>query len=68
LIPTTLVEEVHTLRRRRLHRRAATAVERLRPDDYEALAHHWAAAGARGAGPDLLHAGGRAGVRRLRQR
>ncbi len=45
LIPTTLVEEVHTLRRRRLHRRAAAAVERLRPDDYEALAHHWAAAG-----------------------
>ncbi len=45
LIPTTLVEEVHTLRRRQLHRRAAAAVERLRPDDYEALAHHWAAAG-----------------------
>jgi len=45
LIPTTLVEEVHTLRRRRLHRRAAAAVERLCPDDYEALAHHWAAAG-----------------------
>jgi tetratricopeptide (TPR) repeat protein len=45
LIPVTLAEEVHTLRRRRLHRRAAAAIEQVRPDDYEALAHHWAAAG-----------------------
>jgi tetratricopeptide (TPR) repeat protein len=45
LIPTTLAEEVHTLRRRRLHRRAAAAVEAVHPDDHAALAHHWAAAG-----------------------
>jgi tetratricopeptide (TPR) repeat protein len=45
LIPATLSEGVSTLRRRRLHRRAAAAIERLHPDDYEALAHHYAEAG-----------------------
>jgi tetratricopeptide (TPR) repeat protein len=45
LFPTTLVEGVRTLRRRRLHRRAAAAIERLCPDDYEALAHHYGEAG-----------------------
>jgi tetratricopeptide (TPR) repeat protein/predicted Ser/Thr protein kinase len=45
LIPTTLVEEVRTLRRRRLHRRAAAAIEALRPDDLEALAYHCGEAG-----------------------
>jgi eukaryotic-like serine/threonine-protein kinase len=45
LIPTTLAEAVHTLRRRRLHRRAAEAIELRRPGDLEALAYHWAAAG-----------------------
>jgi tetratricopeptide (TPR) repeat protein len=47
LIPTTLYESVSTLRRRRLHRRAAEAIEMLRPDDFEALAFHCAAAGER---------------------
>ena len=40
LFPAILAEGVRTLRRRRLHRRAADAIERLRPDDYEALAYH----------------------------
>jgi tetratricopeptide (TPR) repeat protein len=41
LIPSTLVESTRTLRRRRLHSRAATAIEACCPDDFEALAHHW---------------------------
>jgi eukaryotic-like serine/threonine-protein kinase len=44
LIPTTLAESVSGLRRRRLHRRVAAALERLAPEDYAALAHHYAAA------------------------
>jgi tetratricopeptide (TPR) repeat protein len=46
LIPATLVEGVRTLRRRRLHRRAAEAIEQISPDDYESLAHHCSEAGA----------------------
>lgn len=45
LIPTTLVEGVRTLKRRRLHRRAANAIEALHPDDLEALAYHFLEAG-----------------------
>jgi tetratricopeptide (TPR) repeat protein len=45
LIPATLAEGVSTLRRRRLHRRAAAAIEALRPDDFEALAYHYGEAG-----------------------
>jgi predicted ATPase len=45
LIAATLVEGVRTLRRRRLHRRGAAAIEGLRPDDFEALAYHHAEAG-----------------------
>jgi predicted ATPase len=45
LIPATLYEGVSTLRRRRLHRRAADAIERLHPDDFEALAYHYGEAG-----------------------
>jgi tetratricopeptide (TPR) repeat protein len=45
LIPATLYEGVSTLRRRRLHRRAAAAIERLHPDDFESLAHHHSEAG-----------------------
>jgi tetratricopeptide (TPR) repeat protein len=41
LIPTTLAEGVRTLRRKRLHQRAAQAIEALRPGDFEALAHHY---------------------------
>jgi tetratricopeptide (TPR) repeat protein len=45
LIPATLEESVHTLRRRKLHRQAAAAIEGLRPEDHEALAYHYGEAG-----------------------
>ncbi len=45
LIPTTLYDGVSILRRRRLHRRAAAAIERLHPDDFESLAYHYSEAG-----------------------
>jgi tetratricopeptide (TPR) repeat protein len=45
LIPATLSEGVSTLRRRHLHRRAAAAIERLHPDDFETLAYHYGEAG-----------------------
>ncbi len=41
LIPTTLVSGLRTLRRRRLHRQAGAALEALRPEAFEALAHHF---------------------------
>jgi tetratricopeptide (TPR) repeat protein len=44
LIPTTLVEGLSGLRRRRLHRRVAAVIAERNPHDYEALAHHYAAA------------------------
>jgi class 3 adenylate cyclase/tetratricopeptide (TPR) repeat protein len=44
LIPTTLRESMSGRRRRRLHKRVAQAIETLHPEDYEALAHHFAAA------------------------
>lgn len=45
LIPAALRESVSGLRRGRLHRRAAAALESLRPDDFEALAYQYAEAG-----------------------
>jgi tetratricopeptide (TPR) repeat protein len=45
LIPSTLRESISGLRRQRLHRRAAVAIERLRQDDYEDLAYHYEHAG-----------------------
>ncbi len=45
LIPTTLAEGVRTLSRRKLHKRVAGAIERLRPDDHEQLAYHFEEAG-----------------------
>jgi tetratricopeptide (TPR) repeat protein len=45
LIPSTLVESMHTLRRRIMHREAAAAIEKLQPDNYEALAYHHGEAG-----------------------
>ena len=45
LIPGALLDSVRKLRRRKLHRRAAGAIETLRPNDYEALAHHYFEAG-----------------------
>jgi tetratricopeptide (TPR) repeat protein len=45
LIPGALYEGVSTLRRRRMHRRVAAAVNAVHPDDLEGLAYHWAKAG-----------------------
>ena len=45
LIPFTLRESLSGLRRQRLHHRAANVIEALRPNDVEALAYHFAAAG-----------------------
>jgi len=45
LVPATLREGVSGLRRRRLHRRVAEAIESLSPDDYPALAYHYDQAG-----------------------
>jgi hypothetical protein len=45
LVRETLYEDLSSLRRTRLHRRVTAVLERLRPDDVTALAHHAAAAG-----------------------
>jgi tetratricopeptide (TPR) repeat protein len=45
LIPSTLREGIGTLRRHRLHRRAAEAIAAVHPDDLEALAFQYEQAG-----------------------
>jgi ABC-type oligopeptide transport system substrate-binding subunit/ABC-type transporter Mla MlaB component len=61
LIPTTLVEGLRTLQRRRLHGLAAAAIEARHPDSFEALAYHYGQAGnAEKATEYLLSAGDRA--------
>jgi tetratricopeptide (TPR) repeat protein len=45
LIPTILRETLSGLRRKRLHQGVAAALEQQRPEDFEALAYHYAAAG-----------------------
>jgi tetratricopeptide (TPR) repeat protein len=41
IFPATLREGISVLRRQRLHRRAAAAIEAAHPDDFEALAYHY---------------------------
>jgi class 3 adenylate cyclase/DNA polymerase III delta prime subunit len=48
LVRTTLYDELSATRRRRLHRRVADALEKMRPDDVRALAHHCTEAGPDG--------------------
>ena len=48
LIRSTLYEELSATRRRRLHRRVAEALEKLRPEDVVALAYHFVEAGPEG--------------------
>ncbi len=61
LIPTTLRESVSRLRRVRLHRRIAGAIQALHPQDYEALAYHSGLAGdVRLATDQYVRAGDRA--------
>jgi predicted ATPase len=45
LIPATLVESIRTLRRRKLHRQVAQAIETLRPEALEDLGYHYEEAG-----------------------
>ncbi|HEX9675823.1 MAG TPA: protein kinase [Anaerolineales bacterium] len=45
LIASTLAEDLSGLRRRRMHGRAAEAIRRLRPDDFETLAYHYSESG-----------------------
>jgi class 3 adenylate cyclase/DNA polymerase III delta prime subunit len=54
LVRTTLYEELSATRRRRLHRRIADVLEKLRPDDVRALAFHCTEAGPDGG--DLTRA------------
>jgi ABC-type oligopeptide transport system substrate-binding subunit len=61
LIPSTLVESLRTLQRRRLHSRVAAAIEALHPEDSEALAYHYDRGGDYEKATDyLLQAGDRA--------
>ena len=48
LVPTTVVNDLPNLRSRRLHKRAAMALETVRPAGYEGLARHYAEAGEAG--------------------
>jgi DNA-binding SARP family transcriptional activator len=52
LIPFALRESIGGLRRQRMHARVAEALERQRPDDVEALAYHFIAAGIRAKSVD----------------
>jgi tetratricopeptide (TPR) repeat protein len=45
LIPTTLRDELSSLRRRRIHRRVGEAIETVSPEDFEELAYHFGQAG-----------------------
>jgi predicted ATPase len=45
LIPTTIRESIIHVRRRRLHLRAAQAIEAVHPEDYEVLAYQYNEAG-----------------------
>lgn len=61
LIPSTLVEGLRILQRRRLHRRAAAALEQRDPENYAALGMHLLEAGQTDRGVDfLLQAGDQA--------
>ena len=45
LLKTVLGDQLSATRRRRVHRRAAVALEKIRPHDVSALAHHFIAGG-----------------------
>jgi tetratricopeptide (TPR) repeat protein/predicted Ser/Thr protein kinase len=45
LVPNAITESVRTLRRRKLHRLAARAIEKYSPEDYETLAYQYGEAG-----------------------
>jgi tetratricopeptide (TPR) repeat protein len=45
LVPSAIAESIRTLRRRRMHKKAAAAIEQMTPHDYEALAYHFSESG-----------------------
>jgi serine/threonine protein kinase/tetratricopeptide (TPR) repeat protein len=45
LVPSAIADSVRTLRRRKLHKRVADAIETVNPRDYEGLAYHFGEAG-----------------------
>ncbi len=45
LVPSAIADSIRTLRRRKMHRRAAEAIESISPEDYESLAYHFGEAG-----------------------
>ena len=45
LVPSAIADSVRTLRRRKLHKRVAKAIETVNPLDYEGLAYHFGEAG-----------------------
>jgi serine/threonine protein kinase/tetratricopeptide (TPR) repeat protein len=45
LVPSAIADSIRTLRRRKMHRRAAQAIETVSPEDYESLAYHYSEAG-----------------------
>jgi tetratricopeptide (TPR) repeat protein len=61
LVPSAIADSVRTLRRRKLHRRAAVAIETISPADYESLAYHYGESGDdEQAYRYFVHAGDRA--------
>jgi len=45
LVPQSIRENTHRLRLRKLHKRAAAAYEKVRPENYESLAYHYSEGG-----------------------
>ncbi|MBK5107128.1 MAG: protein kinase [Anaerolineales bacterium] len=45
LVPSAIADSIRTLRRRKMHHRAAKAIEAISPEDYESLAYHYGEAG-----------------------
>jgi predicted ATPase/DNA-binding SARP family transcriptional activator len=45
LIPAALTEGLSGLRKRKLHRQAALAIQEIHPESYQRLAYHWGAGG-----------------------
>ncbi|MGW8144743.1 MAG: protein kinase domain-containing protein [Anaerolineales bacterium] len=52
LIPGAIRENISGLRRTRLHRQVAAAIEELHPEEFERLAYHWGEAGDEERGLD----------------
>lgn len=45
LVPSAIADFIRTLRRRKMHHRAAKAIEAISPEDYKSLAYHYGEAG-----------------------